>query len=398
VRVLMVWPQFPPQIGGMQVHGLAFAQYLMDRGVSLLIASYLPSDGNELEDFQSFDDRWGLPCARTLRPHDFRQVIQEIRQLATRFRPSVIYTSHATLAPVLRPFAPVVARTAGNDLLRPWIGPAWTGDRQRMSELTTQDRLRRQNENRNWAQFAAPFCDLLLANTEWTADMVRSLPFKRIDVALGGVDTRQFRPRDKSSAREACGLPRDSFVITVACRHVIKKGLQIAIPALSGLVGITLQVLGQGPETARLKALAHDMRCPAIFLGPRAHDEMPLHLSSSDIVLAPSVEPFEDWRQATDYESMGRVICEASSSGIPVIASRIGGIPEVLADRETGLLVTSGDVREVSQAVRYLLSNSSARTTMGRRGRTLAVNRLGFDDVNAKTMTSLLETANETAM
>jgi glycosyltransferase involved in cell wall biosynthesis len=107
-------------------------------------------------------------------------------------------------------------------------------------------------------------------------------------------------------------------------------------------------LVGDGPQRARCERLARQLGVAERIhvTGFIAHDRVPGVLASADLLVLPSV-----------YEELGTVLVEALHAGLPVIASRVGGIPEVVVDNETGLLVPPGDPAALARAIDTVLGD-----------------------------------------
>jgi glycosyltransferase involved in cell wall biosynthesis len=181
------------------------------------------------------------------------------------------------------------------------------------------------------------------------------------------VNTDRFRPDPgvRRDVRRQLGLGEEFVAITVA--YLIKeKGVAVALNALARLSeDAVLWVIGGGPEQGNLEALARGLGVErrVRFLGPRRNVE-PL-MQAADCLLCPSL-----WAEA-----VGLVNLEALACGLPVIASRIGGIPELISDERTGFLVEPGDSRELADRVHRLMSNAPLRRRMEHEARSEAVRR-----------------------
>lgn len=125
-----------------------------------------------------------------------------------------------------------------------------------------------------------------------------------------------------------------------------------------------LVMVGDGPERAAVKHLAKtlDVENDTIFVGKKSN--IAEYLGVSDIFLLPS-----------ELESFGLAALEAQACELPVVATRIGGIPEVVADGETGYLSDVGDVEKMSADTVKLLADDDLRSGFGTRGRELAIER-----------------------
>ncbi len=123
-----------------------------------------------------------------------------------------------------------------------------------------------------------------------------------------------------------------------------------------------LLIVGDGPQSAELEALAHQLSIAqrTQFAGAVAHAEVPAWLNRLDIYAAPS---------RLDSESFGVAVIEASACALPVVVSDAGGLPEVVQDGETGLVVPRDDVPALQAALKRLVLDAALRQELGRRGR-----------------------------
>jgi glycosyltransferase involved in cell wall biosynthesis len=107
------------------------------------------------------------------------------------------------------------------------------------------------------------------------------------------------------------------------------------------------------------------------------HSELAGHYRMFDIFVGPSV-----WN-----EPFGMVIVEAMASGLPVIATRGGGVPEIVENGETGLLTERGDSAELAEAITSLLENDDLRESMGRAGRKRVLQLFSWEKVSERLLT-----------
>jgi glycosyltransferase involved in cell wall biosynthesis len=175
------------------------------------------------------------------------------------------------------------------------------------------------------------------------------------------VNTARFRPSSdaREKTRAKFGATKCFVVLVVA--HLIKpKGIDVLLRALGNLPShAVLWVVGTGTEAAGLRQLAMELGVAkrVIFHGPQQHVES--YMQAADCFVCPSL-----WAEAA-----GLVNLEAQSTGLPVIASNIGGIPEYVADGETGLLFPAGDTTELTERIHRVMTDALLRERLGRSAR-----------------------------
>jgi len=168
----------------------------------------------------------------------------------------------------------------------------------------------------------------------------------RCEAIHDAVDPDRVRALAEAHAttRAAFGMAEGAPLVVSVGRLASEKGHSHLLDALAGLDGVQLLLVGDGPERAALethaRALGLDRRVR--FLGVR-EDAMAI-LALADACALPSL-----------YEGFGMVVLEAMSLGVPVVASRAGGLPEVIRDGETGLLVPPADAPALAAALRSVV-------------------------------------------
>ena len=198
---------------------------------------------------------------------------------------------------------------------------------------------------------------------------------ERFRVIHNGVDTQRFSPRPEARPRlrEELGLPPDSFVVGTVGRMVpIKDQLTIlrAAEVLSGR-GIDTRVLlvGWGAEKARLQHHIDSSAALAgrVVLGGR-FGNIPKLLNAMDVFVLASLR-----------EGMSNTLLEAMASGLPVLATRVGGNPEVVEEGRSGWLFSPGDVEALSEHLYQLAVHSAVRCRLGAAARQRAVERFSLE-------------------
>jgi glycosyltransferase involved in cell wall biosynthesis len=210
---------------------------------------------------------------------------------------------------------------------------------------------------------------VIAVSTEMARKLGHELGEAKIAVIPNGVDLERVRsPLGSGEARERIGLPAQSRVLGVACRLEPIKRLDIFLRAAKLLAEVSPQmrfvIAGDGRERGNLEALAGKLGLAdrVFFLGHR--NDMFDVLRALDLLVISS-----------DHEGLPMVLLEALALGIPVVARRVGGIPEVITHGETGILVESGSPEALSAACQELLSQEVLRRRISEAGCRLVAER-----------------------
>lgn len=167
----------------------------------------------------------------------------------------------------------------------------------------------------------------------------------RIAVLRNGVDLDLFRPRDRAQARARLGL-EGPLVVSVG-NLVPLKGHDLVIEALTDLPDLRLAIAGAGPEEGALRSLAarRGVAERVRFLGALAHEALPEVYAAADALVLASIR--EGWPN---------VLMEAMACGTPVVATRVGGIPEIVDAPEAGRIVETRSAEAIAAGIRALLA------------------------------------------
>jgi colanic acid/amylovoran biosynthesis glycosyltransferase len=187
---------------------------------------------------------------------------------------------------------------------------------------------------------------------------------RKIVVHYSGIDCSKFQYVQR---KRASGEPVK--VLTIA-RLIEKKGVAFAIDAVSRLLSkgekIEYAVVGDGILRQGLQQLIEDMGIERYvrLVGSKTHEEVKMFLEQAHVLIAPSLTS-----ESGDQEGIPNVIKEAMASGLPVISTFHSGIPELVSDGVSGLLVPERDAASLSDALAYLIRHPEVCKEMGRAGR-----------------------------
>lgn len=183
---------------------------------------------------------------------------------------------------------------------------------------------------------------------------------------LNGVDTAVYRPGSGEAIRASLGIAEDAFVIGIVARLDAIKDHPTLLSSYAAvrqrLPASRLIVVGDGPERERLQSTA-----PAgtLFLGDRT--DVPQIMRTFDLFVLPSAN-----------EGISNTILEAMASGLPVIASRVGGNPELVEDGETGSLFQVGDSTALASLILDYAVSQGLRAERGAASRERVVGKFSI--------------------
>ena len=201
-----------------------------------------------------------------------------------------------------------------------------------------------------------------------------------------GSDLARFHPgADGSELRAELGLADDQVVALAVQRLDYRKRVDQLLQAMalcgSALPALRLVIVGNGPEREKLEALARELCLErrVLFAGFVPDADLPRYYAACDLFVLHST-----------YEGFGLVLADAMAAGKPVVAARVGGVPEVVAEGRTGILVNACRPDELAAALVRLGRDRAERERMGSAARRLAEEKLDWNRVTESYLSSYL--------
>jgi glycosyltransferase involved in cell wall biosynthesis len=196
-----------------------------------------------------------------------------------------------------------------------------------------------------------------------------STPSEKITVVYNGIDLGQYHPSHELDPEvRVAGLPDSLPVIGAVARLEPHKGLKTlveAVPLIEKDFGpVSLAIIGDGPERPLMERLIRQLGLSGRVVLAGFRNDVPELLPGFDLVAIPSLQ-----------EGLSILAIEALACGCPVVASRVGGLPEIIRDGHTGLLVPPCDPPALAEAIIRVLNNRQLAAQLGKAGRRLVENQ-----------------------
>lgn len=232
--------------------------------------------------------------------------------------------------------------------------------------------------------------DILVFNSQATKKLY-SRHFqvkKQLLILYPGLDTTRLDQLNECQPANFPIIAKETLILSSICRHIPRKGLDIAIKAVGSLVenvgvkDFVFIIAGIGPETDYLKKLAGKLRDNVFFLGSISDEEKKYLLNASDVFIMPNHTD-----GGRDFEGFGIVFMEAAYFGAVCIAGRSGGAVEAVVDGITGFTIDAerqDSVEKIAYVMRHLLDNSVVRLRLAEEGQRRVKEAFGMNHLAKK--------------
>ena len=314
-------------------HTAKWVEYFRDQGNDVILISFYP--GPEIDRVRTINIKTRGRFGMILK-------VGYVKKLLREFRPDILHAHYASscgIVAALTGYRPFVLSTWGDDVM---VFP----HKSFLHRWAVGKVIRR-------ADFVTATSEILRTRTKQLVS-----GDKEVQVVPFGVDLNRFAYVDRTD--------RDSFHIGAVRWLTHKYGIDYLVKAVAQLVpaypGLKLTVVGRGYMLKELQQLACSLKIDkhVTFTGPLPNEEVAQLFKQFDLFTMPSV---------SEGETFGVAAVEAMATGLPVVASRIGGLPEVVDDGVTGKLIQPADVDSLKKGLEFYLSSKADRLEHGRMGR-----------------------------
>ena len=372
LNVCFVTPEYFPISGGTGAYVYYLSHSLQKLGHNVHVVARHNEDAEDTVDAIKVHYIKGTGNALTRYWRFARSASKKIEELNKQIGFDII---HANL-PLVPSFA--IPKDSAKALVcavhSTWKGEAIVTKRDNPKELNPNEKmmLRFNRVLRRYETQLMNRSDALIAVSRYTVGELTELygiEEEKIHVIYNGVDINKFKPRpDRAELRREFGLEEEKKIVLFVGRLYHRKGLETLLhsipPVLQEFGDVKFAISGTGfkkkEQSLRDLAKELDIEDTVKFLGYVPDEKLPELYSASDIFVLPAI-----------YENFPFAILEAQATALPVISTKVGGIPEFLADKKNGFLIDPGDPKQLTQRVLTLLQDPKLAEEMGRRGRKL---------------------------
>jgi len=323
-------------------HTLKWVLGLTSKGYMVKIFSLMPYTGEILKE-KGIDIHFASYAGKKKLLYPF--AIDELWQLIKEYKPDIVHAHYASsygLLGALSRFHPFVLSVWGSDVFDfPKISPI----------------------HKQIFKFNLKRADKICSTSYVMKDEIKKYTSKDISIIPFGVDLNVFKPMHVHHV-----FKENSIVIGTVKALEKKYGMEYLIEAFAILHkrmkerSLNLMIVGKGSLSSELKAKAQDLgiESETIFTGYIPPGEIPFYHNMLTISVFPSID---------DSESFGVAAVEAMACEKPVVVSNVGGLPEVVEDNVTGLVVPHSNAEKLADAIELLIENEQLRKDLGKQGR-----------------------------
>lgn len=389
MKILCIFPDFFPKVGGIETFNLKIFENLKKKGHSLQIITAKTEQSES-----NFNE-----VKRIIQNYNFVKNIKEIRNEIKSYAPDVVFLTNAGFSILSRiTEIPIVCRTAGNDFKKSWYGPKipfW-------EQIYYHPKihfypLNKIYTDKNKIKFRSYFAKTglknskkIIANSNFVKNDLLKIGVKedKVSVVIGGIDTKQFcKIENKAKILEQFKIPKNKkILLTVGHLKEEKNHSQIldAIKLLPKLENIFYLIVGSGNLKAQITEKINKLN-------------LDKNVKLIEGIKPSKVQKFyqiaDIYIQYSKIETMGRAICEAMSCGLPVIGSNIGGIPDVIQDGKTGLISQINNPKDLKEKIQGLLNNQDLKEKLSKNAEKFAKENYSWEVITDKIEKILMEAA-----
>jgi len=223
-------------------------------------------------------------------------------------------------------------------------------------------------------KFVIRFADRIVAVSREQKRKLEALlvPSSKIEVAYNSMDPGSFDRVEKADLKKRFGFPDDTFVCVLGGRFSVEKGQSYLIDAarlaLKQNSNLRFVLFGDGPDLATIKAKIERLGIARYALCPGFEKNLLAYIKTAGMLINPSLS-----------EGLPNIVLEAMAFKIPVIATAVGGVPELIEDGVSGFLVPPKNPVKLAERVLELAEDEALRDEFGQAGYNIIIEKFSFD-------------------
>ncbi|UCD26352.1 MAG: glycosyltransferase family 4 protein [Candidatus Bathyarchaeota archaeon] len=379
MKICFVSPEYFPISGGTGAYVYYLSRKLQKLGYNVHVVARHTVDSTEIVDGVNVNYVKGVGNSLTRYWRFARAASRKLKELNRKFGFDIVHSN----LPLVPSFA--IPEKSANALISTvhstWKGEAEAIRRGSRRKLNPNEKLmlRFNSLLRSYEKKLMKRSDALIAVSLYTKKELTELydiDEEKIHVVYNGVDTQKFRPnRERAGLRLELGLEEKHKIILCVGRLYYRKGITILLKSIPEVVqkfeDVRFIISGKGfkknEENLRKLTQELDIEKHVMFLGYVPDEKLPDLYAASDIFVLPAL-----------YENFPFAILEAQSTGLPVISTKVGGIPEFLRENKNGFLVEPGDPEQLAQKIMTLLKDPELAEELGKCGRNLVEEKFAW--------------------
>lgn len=337
---------FPPDIGGPASFIPIFAEYLVKKGIDVTVVTL----SDKKRDYSYLPYKVIAINRKIKKPFRDLLVIKAIIDSAKN--------SDLIFSNTLAFESAIAAKISGKKLIQKIVGDiAWerangsSRFKGSLEEYQKANLCLKSKLTNLYRNFSVNSSDFIITPSEYLKDIISGwgYPREKIEVIYNAVEFEEAVKK----------IPKDKFRIVSVARLIPHKGIEAILYVLSKLdFDYEYILIGDGPLRKKLESLAKELNINVYFTGNISKREVANWLSSSDLFILNS-----------SYEGLPHIVLEAMQNSCPVIASRVGGTPEVVKDIENGLLFEYNNIDELQEKIELIQKNKVLRTELIKNGK-----------------------------
>jgi len=334
MKIAILTPLFPPKhIGGLEIAAYNIAKHLAKKHEVYVITSIdkgLPKESTEVGFYVHRFKTSNIPIIRT--------VLYYIKSffIIREINPDIVHVQTIFLALsglLVKKFLhkPYIVYGRGSDVYFSW----------RFKNLISKPILKN--------------ADAVIALTGDMKREIRGICNRDVFIIPNGIDLERFENLSKEDLRNKLEIKEENIILFVGTLRLV-KGVRYLIEAMKTITdknkNSRLFIVGDGEERKYLEDLVRNLsleKC-VTFIGKVPNDEIPKYMAASDVFVLPSLS-----------EGFPVTVVEAMASGLPIVATTIRGLPEIIKDGKNGFLVEPKNPEQIAEKVLLLLENDELR-------------------------------------